>query len=407
MPRAAFVSIGLLLSLLCLEASKPDRNSSGILASSDIWPRASTQPHQVYWALTEGAEVPGLRIERDNDTLAWGQFFPDAKFEIITRQDTSFVPVAIYGVDTSCSELKRYMVVYPPTGVYRPALTYLIPIDQLPMLATVDCIARSGGPGLELFTVRHRRGHPTYVVRLEEDIPTGDIRLHCQTVREFSDGGYVVDGNIEIDTLGSLVRISTMIAHPQLGAPDVIAPAGGTLSFTPPADSFALIIDDEQFLITVDADSIHICPTRVYHDVLISTPAAPRLAPNSFGLLFDTTVLFEGYEHIPEKYRDGYRLLSRQERDSLVDALNRIEGGFVLLPPIVRPGLRHWDVHRRDSINLLVDTRVKLESGRRSWRPTLFFEYVGDRRAILRELELWEDSLGDIELVWIRETVQP
>ena len=52
-------------------------------------------------ALESDLEIPDLRLVEVNDTLLYGQFWPDKKFDVYRKDGQYFIPIGIWtGIDT-------------------------------------------------------------------------------------------------------------------------------------------------------------------------------------------------------------------------------------------------------------------------------------------------------------------
>lgn len=250
-------------------------------AFSKEWPEASQMVYQLYRAMNDGTEIPELMLKQIDDTLSYGQFWPNEKFEIIKRKNKIFIPLTIWTGKDTCAELRQYIEHDPTIRMFlNTHAKYMVPLNDLPKLIKFDCIKNieepiNKIPPINIYTMQGRGNRNLKLCSLSEDQIAGTIRLLLSTKGMFSTGGYKIIGDVDINNSDHTVKIRTKIEGPRGIATDAFAPASGSINFLPPSDSFDLDLDGDIYSIILKEDSIYIKPYNVCDNV-ITHKTAPR-----------------------------------------------------------------------------------------------------------------------------------
>ena len=399
----AKIIIGTIFILICANCKAGPREQP---AFSSKWPKSSEMIYNLYRALNSGQEIPELMLKKVDDTLTYGQFWPNEKFEIIRRDGKKYVPLAIWTGEDTCEYLRQYIEYDPKIRMFsNTQAKYVVPVEDFPKLNQLDCIknyetANIRIPAIDILTMRGRgSGHLLYS-SISEDYYTGNLVLSLSSQGMYHTGGYEIKGNIERIDSSNSVKVRTFTESPKGIVTQAFAYASGSISFMPPADNFNLDLDGDNYEIILGLDSIYISPNGVCDNIIVNR-CAPRMPPESFALVFDTSVVLENPRILNSPNNNDYNILMKISRDSIIAEFNFVGASFALFN---RADIGKVNIEGQDSANFIIDTTmVGWQSGKRSTRYSIFFNYHGDRNRIFDIFKRISTKYHGMDLLWVRE----
>jgi hypothetical protein len=358
-------------------------------------PKASENLIRLHTYLTTRQPDPKILLEPIDDSITFGQFFPDEKFEIIKRGDDQFIPLAIWtGADT-CDDLVKYMETDPTQRFAKGSVArYLVPLDQLEDVLDNDCIRDDfDGAPVRLMTFEERGDlKNTFYVSVNENYETGTLDLDCWSRGDIEGRGWQVLAKIPEPPRKNVVAVYPYLSR-DASIPDRrMFPAHGLVSITPPAVTFMLLFGPDNYQVWRTADSIHVFPLEVA-DNLVLPGSQPRLPADVFGLIFDRYALLEGLQLEPIKRFAKMIKVTVEQRQKLTDVFLEL-GARPLMIDSLKLGLN--GIYRQDSLNFYgEDTQFR----RWTSRPLLLFAYDGSLRDIQAAFDALTERPGNVNLI--------
>ncbi|MBU0983367.1 MAG: hypothetical protein KKA42_05825, partial [candidate division Zixibacteria bacterium] len=243
--------------------------------------RSQPAVRHLYEALTFGQEFDDILIERIDDTLLYAQLWPSEKFKIENRHNDFFVPLVVTTDGDSCLSMVRNKLLDPDI-IHRinSGDCRIVLLSHLPIIEQLECVNPPGvGVVINFCRVENDSGCN---VELFEDYSDGTIDLALGSKLTYPGGG-TVDCGVTIDETIPAVRLTTAIKPAYDGSVGPQLNAGGTVTFTPPADEFELSIDGDRYRVVLGRDSVTVKPLTVC-DHILSPAAQARLPRDVFGV---------------------------------------------------------------------------------------------------------------------------
>jgi hypothetical protein len=400
------VSILVIVSILVFSTSFSVSFGKSPSSPSKEWPKASEKVYKLYRALHDKIQLPELMIKQINDTLSYGQFWPDDKFEIIKRNGVIYIPLGIWTGGDSCYAIGKYIehdstiIMFSTTQA-----KYMIPLEDLPLLTKTDCIKNYEMdyvfvPAINILTDKARQNRYDKYCSISEDYYTAELVLGMSSKGWFENSGYRIIGYIEYNESTDQVKITTTIKSPVGLVHPALWGAGGSVSFIPPSDSFDLDLDDDKYTIILDKDSIYIKPLDVC-DNIITNHSAPRIGAESFAIVFDPDKILENPINLSASEEHRKNIIMNSTRDSIISVFKSVGADFMILN---RADLGLYDVYTQHSVNYVVDTiKQYSEPGKGKTRYSLFFNYSGDKKKIIDNFEHIAREYPGTDLLWVRD----
>lgn len=221
-------------------------------------------------SLIVGSEkLENLYLSHINDTLFYGQFYPDERFPVFIIENEIRIPILTR--DTSIykniGDYDVYSYQFNSTKEYvHFGECSLIPLTILTKIIDDKIIENSNIQILDIYDcgLEPYQGY-TGIVHYNDSLH--QITISCKTKQQFANCNNVITGNVKYDSVVNMITINPIINFPSMTL-DAFGVAGGEIKFRYPSDTFQLKFGEDIFDIVIFENKVSIKPDSLTSNIL-------------------------------------------------------------------------------------------------------------------------------------------